>query len=180
MLTLTFAQTLKDTHGLAALAQPFSIAATSSAAGIEALTASQIAELSASGVTQIVATDEDINLVSMTSTQKAALGAANLAIVEPYSGGSVEVVRFQANGALASVSYRGIVGQPYTQYTVSYGTDGRPASAAYSNGMTASYTYLSNGDRDVLYTKVTGEPYTAYETLYGSNGKPITGSMTTE
>ena len=174
VLTLTLAQTLNDTHALAALVGPFSIAATSSASGIEALTTSQIAQLSASSVTQIVATDEDVNLVTMTTAQREALGAAKLAIVEPYSGGSVEVVRFQANGALASVSYRGIVGQAYTQYTVSYGSNGLPESAAYSNGMTASYSYLSNGDYDVLTTGVTGEPYTAYETLYGSNGKPIT------
>ena len=49
-LTLTLAQALNDTHALAALAKPFSIAVVSSAG--EALTASQIAQLSASGVTR--------------------------------------------------------------------------------------------------------------------------------
>ncbi|HXZ14716.1 MAG TPA: hypothetical protein VEH77_01855, partial [Roseiarcus sp.] len=163
VLTLTLAQTLADTHALAALATPFSIAATSSAGGVEALTTSQIAQLAASGVTQIVATDIDVNLAALTTAQKEALSASNLAIVEPYSGGSVEVLRFQANGDLGSVSYRGIVGQPYTQYTVSYGANGQPASASYSNGMTASYTYLPNGGYDVLFAGVTGEPYTSYE-----------------
>ncbi len=174
VLTLTLAQALNDTHALAALAslaQPYSIAATSSAQSIEALTASQIAQLSASGVTQIKATDQDVDL---TAAQKEALGAANLAIVEPFSGGSAEVFRYQSNGLLASVSYRGIVGLPYTDYTVSYGSDGKPASATYSNGMTASYTYLSNGSYDVLYAGVTGESYSAYVMHYGSNGEPIT------
>ena len=146
VLTLTLAQALNDTHALAALAKPFSIAVTSSAGAIEALTAGQFAQLSASGVTQFKATDHDVDL---TAAQMEALGAANLAIVQPYSGGSVEVIRYQPNGLLASVSYRGIVGQPYTDYTVSYGSDGKPTSATYSNGMTASYTYLSNGSYDV-------------------------------
>ena len=172
VLTLTLAQALNDTHALAVLAKPFSIVATSSAGAIEALTTDQITQLSASGVTELRATDRDVDV--LTAAQKEALGAANLAIVEPYSGGSVEVVRHQRNGLLASVSYSGIAGQSYTSYTVSYGADGKPASATYSNGMTSSYTYLPGGSYDVLYAGVTGEPYTAYEMHYGSNGKPIT------
>src|SRR5271165_4120168 len=46
VLTLTLAQVLNDTHALAALAQRYSIAATSSAGAIEALSASEIAQLS--------------------------------------------------------------------------------------------------------------------------------------
>ncbi len=128
-----FGPALNDTHALAALAKPLSIAVVSSAGDIEALTASQIARLSASGVTQLKATDQYVDL---TAAQKQTLGAAKLAVVQPYGGGSAEVMRYQPSGLLASVSYRGIVGAAYTSYTITYGTDGRPISACSSNGMT--------------------------------------------
>ena len=180
-LALTLAQALNDTHAIAALAKPFSIVTMSSAGAIEALSASEIAQLSASGVSQLRATDQNVDL---TAAQKKALGAAKLAIVEPYSGGSVEVIRYQPNGLVASVSYRGIVGEPYTSYTITYGTHGRPLGASYGNGMTAACTYYSDGTYQIAYAGVIGEPYTAYEMHYGSDGKPTaafydTGMMAT-
>lgn len=88
-LTLTLAQALNDTHALADFTSTVCIAATSSAGGIDTLTASQIEQLSLSGVTQLVATDHGVDL---TSAQQQALGAVRLVIVQPCSGGSVEVI----------------------------------------------------------------------------------------
>ncbi len=173
VLTLTLAQALNDVHALAVLVKPFSIAVTSSSGAIEALTAGQIAQLSASGVTQLKATDQDVEL---TAVQRQALGAANLAVVQPYSGGSVEVIRYQPNGLVASASYRGIVGQPYTDYTISYGSDGKPVTATFSNGLTKTWTYNADGSYDLAYTGVTGETYTSYTVAYGADGKPVSAS----
>src|SRR5271165_3712801 len=63
-LTLTLTQVLNDTHALAVLTEPFSIAVTSSAGAIEALTADQIAQLSASEVTELRATDQDVDVLT--------------------------------------------------------------------------------------------------------------------
>ena len=204
-LTLTLAQALNDTHALAAFTSTVCIAATSSAGAIEALTASQIAQLSLSGVTQLVATDQGVDL---TAAQKQALGAVRLAIVQPYSGGSVDVIRYQSSGLLASVSYRGIVGQPYTDYTIfygsdakptnasysngmketwtyspdgsyyttSYGLDGRPMSASFSNGLTKTWAYNADGSYSIAYTGVTGQNYTSYTVDYGTDGEPASAS----
>ena len=184
-LTLTLAQALNDTHALAAFTSTVCIAATSSAGGIEALTASQIAQLSLSGVTQLVATDQG---VALTAAQKMALGAVMLAIVQPYSGGSEEVIRYQSSGLLASVSYRGIVGQPYTYYTISYGvtgasyasdtiyygSDGRPESATYNNGMTSTWTYADDGARVVAYQGMSGSAgYTSHASVIDASGQTV-------
>src|SRR5208283_2482142 len=118
-------------------------------------------------------TDQDVDL---TAAQKMALGSAKLAIVQPYSGGSEEVIRYQPCGMLASVSYRGIVGAAYTSYTIAFGTDGRPVSASYSNGMTRSWTYNSDGSYEISYAGVTGQDYTSYSIDYGTNGKPASAS----
>ncbi|HXZ16725.1 MAG TPA: hypothetical protein VEH77_12270 [Roseiarcus sp.] len=168
VLTLTLAQTLKDTHAVGALKKPFSIAATASAASIEALTPDQIGDLGWSGVTQIVATDQDVDL---TNDQHGALGGANIAIVEPLSGGGEEVKRYQPLGPMvASIKYRGIVGEAYTSCAVIYGTNGQPASASYSNGMTATWSY-GDGYPVASYAGVTGEAYTSYTIRYGTIGK---------
>ena len=161
-LTLTLAQVLNDTRALSLFTSTACIAATSSAAGIEALDASQIAQFSRSNcmVTQLKVTDADVDL---TAAQKSALGAYNIAIVQPYSGGSVEVMRYQATGLTASISYRGIVGQSYTDYTISYGPDGKPTTASYSDGTKEIWTYNSDGS--------------SYTTWYGSDNKPTSASF---
>jgi hypothetical protein len=172
-LTLTLAQALNDTHALAAFSSTVCIAATSSAGTIEALTASQIAQLSFSGVTQLVATDQGVDL---TAAQKQALGTVRVAIVQPYSGGSAEVIRYQSSGLLASVSSRGIVGQPYTDYTIFYGSDGRPTSASFSNGLTKTWAYNADGSYSIAYTGVTGQNYTSCTVDYGTDGERMSAS----
>jgi hypothetical protein len=65
----------------------------------------------------------------------------------------------------------GITGQAYTSYTLQYGSNGEVESAAFSNGMTAAWTYNSNGSYQVAYAGVTGRAYTSYIVQYGSNGE---------
>ena len=66
--------------------------------------------------------------------------------------------------------------RPDTSYTVTYGPNGKPASASYSNGMTAAWTYNANGSYDVAYAGVIGTNYTSYTVDYGTNGEPTSAS----
>ena len=140
-LTLTLAQALNDTRALSIL-DPFTVTVLDTAAGLQALTATQIADLSSSGVTMLEASDVD---VAFTTAQKKALGAAGIALEQPYSGGTVEVINYFASGVLESAEYLGIVDEASTSYTVDYGTNGEPTSAYYSNGMTATWSTILMG-----------------------------------
>ena len=93
-LTLTLTQALTDTRALSIL-DPFTVTIVGAAAGIGALTATQIADLGSAGVTLLEASDTD---VTFTTAQKQALGAAGIALEQPFSGGSVEVITFSPSG----------------------------------------------------------------------------------
>jgi hypothetical protein len=166
-LTLTVTQMLDDTHALSLL-DPFTIKVTGAAASLDALTAAQIKDFAADGVTTITSTSGDLTL---TAAQDAALGAGGISVIEPYAAGTTEVVTFNASGGLATILYQGITGQAYTSYTVTYGANGKRASASYSNGMSAKWTYNANGSCAVAFSGVTGQAYTSYTVDYGANGK---------
>ena len=106
MLMLTLAQALNDTRALSIL-DPFTVTVFDTAAGLQALTATQIADLSSSGVTMLEASDVD---VAFTTAQKQALGAAGIALEQPFSGGAMEVITFSPSGVRQSAEYLGIVG----------------------------------------------------------------------
>jgi hypothetical protein len=141
------------------------------AADLQALTATQIATLSSAGVTLLEASNAD---VAFTTAQKEALGAAGIALEQPYSGGANEVLTYYSSGVLKTAQYLGIVGRPYTSYTETYGANGKPTSASYSNGMTATWTYNADKSYDIAYAGVTGQPYSSYENVYNTAGVGVT------
>ena len=83
-LTLTLTQALTDTRALSIL-DPFTVTVLDTAAGLQALTATQIVALGSAGVAVLEASDTDVTL---TTAQQQALGAAGIALEEPFSGGS--------------------------------------------------------------------------------------------
>ena len=171
-LTLTLTQALTDTRALSIL-DPFAVTIVGAAAGIEALTTTQIADLGSAGVTLLEASDTD---VTFTTAQQQALGAAGIALEQPFSGGSVEVITFSPSGGPQSIEYLGIAGEPYTSYTVYFGTNGEPTNASYSNGMTRTWTYNADGSYQVAWAGVTGEPYTAFTVQHAANGQLTSAS----
>ena len=74
------------------------------------------------------------------------------------------------------IAYTGVTGAAFTSYTVQYGTNGKPVSASYSNGMSASWTFNADGSYQIAYTGVTGGAFTSYTVQCGSNGKPVSAS----
>jgi hypothetical protein len=172
VLTLTVAEVLNDTRALSIIG-PYTITIVDTAADLQALTATQITTLSSAGVTLLKASNAD---VAFTTAQKESLGAAGIALEQPYSGGTNEVLTYYSSGVLKTAQYLGIVGRPYTSYTATYGANGKPTSASYSNGTTVTWTYNANGSYDIAYAGVTGEPYTSYTVDYGANGKPTSAS----
>ena len=76
---------------------------------------------------------------------------------------------YDANGTIHDNHYYGVTGQAYTDYDVVYGANGKPASATYSNGMTAAWTYNADGSLHELVTNgITGQKWTSTDMLYGS------------
>jgi hypothetical protein len=102
--------------------------------------------------------------------QKQALGAAGIALEQPFSGGSEEVIAFSPSGVRQSAEYLGIVGEPYTSCTVDYGTNGEPTNASFSNGMTAIWTYNADGSYDGAYQNATGLGYSSFENMHNAAG----------
>ena len=116
-----------------------------------------------------------------------------------YSG---DVVTRNADGAIRDIDYSGVPGQTYSSYDVVYGANGKPASASYNDGMTATWTYNQDGSyqidyadvagesysgdivtrnangtvHDVAYSGVTGLAYSSYDVVYGANAKPASAS----
>jgi hypothetical protein len=200
--TLTVAEALAlEGAGIALSAAPgYSDIVADTAGPLHKLTTTQIAGLVALGVTQIQATDSD---VSLGAAQMAALAAGGITLREPGAAGSYEVIAFNTNGLIHDVAHSGITGQPYTSFDVLYGANGKPASATYSNGMTATWTYGDNGSlldiayagvtgahyssydiiyngdgttHDIDYTGITGQPYTSFDVVYGASGKPASAT----
>jgi hypothetical protein len=171
-MTLTLTQMLNDTNALSLL-DPFTISVTGKAASFDALTAAQIASFATDGVTGLDATDSDL---VMTLAQTTALGAGGISITQPFASGTTEVVTYNATGGLATILYQGVTGQAYTSYTVTFASNGKPASASYSNGMTATWTYNANGTYAISYASVTGQAYTSFTVNYGANGKPTSAT----
>ncbi len=152
---------------------PYTIMIRDTAADLQVLTAAEIASLSSAGVTLIEATDKD---VALTTAQKQALGAAGIALEQPYSGGTLEVINYFASGAVKSAEYLGITDADYTSFTVDYGANAKPTNVYYSNGVTVTMTYNTDGSYVAAYTGVTGAAYTSYTVDYGSNGKPTSAA----
>jgi hypothetical protein len=167
-LTLQLSQILNDTHALALL-DPFVITVTGSAASLNALSSAQISAFAADGVTQLTASDADLTL---TMAQRQTLGTGGISILQPFASGTSEILTYAADGTLANAVFQGVSGGAYTSYTVVYGTNGKPVSATYSNGMSATWTYNANGTYVVAFSGVTGQAFTTYAVTYGANGKP--------
>ena len=86
-------------------------------------------------------------------------------------GGTTSVLDFAADGSLVDAEYFEITGKPYTSYFVSYGPNGKPSYAYYSNGMSATWSYNADGSlHDIAYAGVTGQAYTDYDVVHDSNG----------
>ncbi|HET7910441.1 MAG TPA: hypothetical protein VFL49_00265, partial [Pseudolabrys sp.] len=78
------------------------------------------------------------------------------------------IVRSQtwnADGSVHDIHYFGITGQAYTDYDVIYANN-KPVSALYSNGMTQTWTYNSDGSSVISFDNVEGKSYTATASIY--------------
>ncbi len=143
------------------------------AANIELLTGSQIARLAALGINTIVATDRDVQL---SEAQAAALGANHISLSEP-DGTGAQTLTWNADGSLLDTHYYAINGQSYTDYDIVYNANGKPASAAYSSGMTNSWAYSADASlHEFVQNNITGRPWTTTDTIYGPNGQPASES----
>ena len=172
-LTLTLTQALNDTRALSIL-DPFTITVTGTAASLQALTAAEIASSFRSR--RHPARGKRRRRDPQHARRGRRWAREEIAIEEPGAGSGVKVLNYSASGALSTVDYLGIVGAAYTSYTVTYGANGEPASASYSNGMTAAWTYNANGSYQVAFAGVTGAAYTSYTVQHASNGEPESAS----
>ena len=168
-LVLAMAQMMNDTRAIALL-DPFTITVTDTASGFDALSGAQIATFKADGVALLDATDAD---VALTKAQREALGADGISVIQPYSGGTTEVVTYAATGKLSTIVYQGVAGQPYTSFTVNYGSGGKPASATYNDGMTKTWNYKADGFYDVVLNDIANSEYTSLERMRESSGELI-------
>ena len=56
---------------------------------------------------------------------------------------------------------------------MSYGANNKPADATFSNGMTETWTYNSDGTLSQAITEgITGQKYTSTDLIYGANNTP--------
>ena len=149
-LVLAMAQMMNDTRAIALL-DPFTITVTDTASGFDALSGAQIATFKTDGVALLDATDAD---VALTKAQREALGADGISVIQPYSGGTSEVVTYAATGKLSTIVYQGVAGQPYTSFTVNYGSGGKPASATYNDDMAKTWNYKADGFYDVVLNDI--------------------------
>ena len=73
------------------------------------------------------------------------------------TNGSMATWAYNADGTVNNVHYYDIAHQPYTDYDVAYGANNQPASALYSDGMTESWTYNSDGTSAVALNNIPGQ-----------------------
>ena len=64
---------------------------------------------------------------------------------------------YLSNGSY-DVLYAGVTGESYSAYEMHYGSNGKPVTAFYDNGMMATWTYNPNGTHSIEYDGVTGQP----------------------
>ena len=173
-LDLTVAQTLGDTHALSVITNSsYGITVTDTAAHLNPLTASQITQFAAEHVTEMDATDTDLTLAL---AQRKMLGGDGITVLQPYPGGGTETITYNASGGFSTIDYQGLIGRSYTSVTITYAANGKPASAAYSNGIMATWSYSTDGSYSVGYSSITGRAYTSYSVDYSANGKPTSAS----
>ena len=165
-LVLTMAQMTNDARAISLL-DPFIITVKDTASGFDALSGAQIATLKADGVTLLDATNTD---VALTNARREALGADGISVIQPYSGGTTEVVTYAATGRLSTIVYQGVAGQPYTSFTVNYGSGNKPASATYGDGMTKTWNYKADGFYDVVLSNILDSAFTSLESMRESSG----------
>ena len=97
-------------------------------------------------------------------------GAAGIALEQPFSGGNVEVISYSPSGVLTSAQYLGIVGKPFTSYTVDY-ENGEPASASFSNGMTGIYALNADGSYDIAFQNLPANwGFSTFEGVHNAAG----------
>ncbi|MGP0104360.1 CARDB domain-containing protein, partial [Rhodoblastus sp.] len=172
-LVIDVAQAVAIENGTTVLENPDGLAVTVEdvANSLTKLSAANITALAALGVTQIEASDTD---VFFTTAQKAALGTAGITLEEPYSGGSVEIQTFNADGSTRNIDYLGVTGKPYTSIDVAY-ANGKVASENWYNGTTLyqTETWNADGSYDILHDtagSAWGQPYASYDFTYTSAG----------
>ena len=87
--------------------------------------------------------------------------------------------RIYQDGTFLGTDYftTGIASPPYTSKAVMYGTNGKPESASFGNGMTETWTYNPDGSYQTAYSDMTGAQYTSETVQYGSDGKPESASF---
>jgi hypothetical protein len=95
------------------------------------------------------------------------------------ASGVIQTTTYNLDGSIHDIGYGGITGQAYASYDVLYGSNGKPASAIYSDGMTAAWSYYPNNVlEEIQYQNVAGKPYTALEDDYDTSGKLAISNVT--
>ena len=130
--------------------------------------------LSSASPVQIAIVDTAANIARLTGTLRRTLFAEgiNAASVLGAGGAITQTISWNAHGSTTTVQNFGITGQLYTSDEIFYGANGKPTSETFSNGMSETWTYNSDGAYQIAYAGVMGQAYTSYTIQYGSNGKP--------
>ena len=171
-LVLTIDQVVNDSRAVSLL-DPFVINVTGTAAKLNALTTAEIALLSTAGTTQITATDSDLTL---SVAQKAALGAAGISVVQPYSGGTTEVLSYSSTGSTAETLYQGVNNSSYSSYAIFTNSAGATTSEIWyrtDGSVYQSKTWKSDGSYSIDSNSsgsIFGASFTSYNTVYAASG----------
>ncbi len=121
-LDLTVAQALGDTRALSVITNStYGIVINDSAANLDALSPTQIAQLSGEGVTELHAMDADL---SLSLAQRQALAADAISVLQPHSGGTTEDVTYGVNGGVSSLLWLGVTGRTFTSRESVYNSAG--------------------------------------------------------
>ena len=117
--------------------------------------------------------------VSFASNSLVSVAPGDLVVSSISGKGYSAYERIYSNGTFLGTDYftTGIAGPPYTSKAVLDGTNGKPESASFSNGMTETWTYNPDGSYQTAYADVTGAPYTSKTVQYGTNGKAESASF---
>ncbi len=70
-----------------------------------------------------------------------------------------------------------MTGAQYTSETVQYGSDGKPESASFGNGMTKTWTYNPDGSYQAVFAGVTAAAYASETVQCGADQRPESASF---
>jgi len=170
VVTLSIAQATDGAAALAKITTPHTLAIADVSANVASLTADRIAALASQGVTTISVTDQ---LVALNRTQRTAFGAAHVALQEPYSGGSYQIVDFNDDGSVREIQRFGVANRKWDATETIFGANGKPVQQTATVGAGHDVVYIKDYNADgvavhMIRTSLSGA---ASETWYNDAGK---------